>query len=74
MNFKNLSVVKEIRVQGMLAAIDLTKSIDVKNFMEAGLYLVSQTNRIILAPPLIMSEEMLQMAMNKIFQVLKENS
>jgi taurine--2-oxoglutarate transaminase len=67
--FKN---VKEIRVKGMLAAIDLTKSIDGKKFFEKGIYLVSQTNRIILAPPLIITADELKIAMKAIFDVLKE--
>lgn len=71
---KKHPLVKEIRLQGMLAAIDLHKTIDGKKFMAAGLYLVAQTNRIILAPPLIISEELLKKAMAKIAQVLKENA
>lgn len=71
---KKNPLVKEIRVQGMLAAVDLHKSVDGKKFMAAGLYLVSQTNRIILAPPLIISEELLKKAMSKVSQVLKENA
>jgi len=71
---KSLSIVKDYRVHGMLAAVDLNKSVDGKKFMEAGLYLVSQTNRIILAPPLIISEELLRDAMAKVTKVLKENS
>lgn len=70
---KELSIVSEIRVHGMLSAIDLTKTIDAKKFMKNGLYLVSQTNRLILAPPLIISEEILREAMNKLTQVLKES-
>lgn len=71
---KELSIVKEYRLHGMLCAVDLNKSVDAKKFMQAGLYLVAQTNRIILAPPLIISEELLREAMTKITQVLKENS
>lgn len=71
---KTLSLVKDIRVQGMLAAVDLEKSIDGKKFMEAGLYLVSQTKRLILAPPLIIDETLLKDAMARIANVIKENS
>jgi taurine--2-oxoglutarate transaminase len=70
---KKIKLVKEIRVEGMLCAIDLHKSIDAKKFMQAGLYLVAQTNRIILAPPLIISSELLRSAMTKITQVIKDN-
>lgn len=71
---KALSLVKEIRVHGMLCAVDLHKTVDGKKFMEAGLYLVAQTNRLILAPPLIITEDLLKSAMTKIAQVLKENA
>lgn len=73
LKLKNLSVVKDFRVHGMLAAVDLSKTIDAKIFFKAGLYLISQTNRIILAPPLIISESLLTEGMNKIYQVLQEN-
>jgi taurine--2-oxoglutarate transaminase len=69
---KSLKGVKAIRVKGMLAAVDLTQSIDGKKFFEKGLYLVSQTNRIILAPPLVISPMDLKLAMKKIFDVIKE--
>jgi taurine--2-oxoglutarate transaminase len=70
---KALSIVKEIRVHGLLCAIDLHKMIEGKKFFNKGLYLVAQTNRIILAPPLIMSESLLREAMAKIQEVLKES-
>lgn len=69
---KDLNIVKEIRVHGMLCAIDLTKTIDAKVFFENGLYLVSQPNRIILAPPLVIEENDLEDGMNKVYKVLKE--
>lgn len=71
---KELSIVKGVRVHGMLCAVDLNKTVDGKKFMQAGLYLVAQTNRIILAPPLIISEDLLKTAMKKIIHVLKENT
>ena len=71
---KILSVVKEIRVQGMLSAIDLHQTIDAKKFFNKGLYLVSQTNRIILAPPLIMTVSQLIEAMDRLTNVLQESS
>ncbi len=69
---KNLKIVKEIRVKGMLCAVDLNKTVDGKKFMSAGLYLVAQANRIILAPPLIISEALLREGMTKVFNVLKD--
>jgi taurine--2-oxoglutarate transaminase len=69
---KSLPIVKNIRVSGMLCAIDLHKTVEWKNFFEKGIYLVSQTNRLILAPPLIMDQATLLEAMTKISQVLKE--
>lgn len=70
---KTLSIVKETRVHGHLAAVDLHKSVDGKKFLKKGLYLVAQTNRIILAPPLIITEALLREGMNLIYQVLEEN-
>ncbi|MBC7430365.1 MAG: aspartate aminotransferase family protein [Bacteriovorax sp.] len=71
-NLKTLKNVKAIRVKGMLAAVDLTESVDGKKFFDKGLYLVSQTKRIILAPPLIINEEELKTAMKAVYDVLKE--
>lgn len=69
---KSLPNVKAIRSHGMLCAIDLHQTIDGKKFFQKGLYLVAQANRIILAPPLIISESLLKEAMEKLSQVLKE--
>jgi taurine--2-oxoglutarate transaminase len=71
-NLKVLKIVKEIRVKGMLAAIDLNKAVDGKEFFKKGLYLVCQTNRLILAPPLIITPADLKIAMTNIADVLKE--
>jgi taurine--2-oxoglutarate transaminase len=71
---KELSIVKEVRFHGMLAAIDLNKTIEAKEFLKAGLYLVAQSHRLILAPPLIINEELLKSAMQKITLILKENT
>lgn len=73
-NLKALKSVKEIRVKGMLAAVELTKTIDAKKFFDKGLYLVAQTNRIILAPPLIITPADLLKAMDLISDVIKEES
>lgn len=71
---KAFTIVKDIRVKGMLCAIDLTKTIDAKKFFKKGLYLVAQTNRIILAPPLIINENELNEAMKRLLEVLKEEN
>jgi adenosylmethionine-8-amino-7-oxononanoate aminotransferase len=57
----------------MLSAVDLNYSVDGKKFLLDGVYLVSQTNRIIIAPPLIINPDDLKNAMKIIFNVLKNN-
>ncbi|MBC7714972.1 MAG: aminotransferase class III-fold pyridoxal phosphate-dependent enzyme [Rhizobacter sp.] len=69
---KTLKNVKAVRVKGMLAAVDLTSSVEGKKFFKKGLYLVSQTNRIILAPPLIINANELKTAMKAVFEVLQD--
>lgn len=70
----NLKNVKEVRVKGMLAAVELSAPIPWSQFYQKGLYLVSQPTRIILAPPLIINETELSEAMNNVYAVIKENS
>lgn len=72
LRLKDLSIVKEVRVMGLLCAVDLYQSIEGKKFFQKGLYLVSQTNRIILAPPLIITESLLREGMQKVYEVLEE--
>lgn len=72
--FKNHSVVGDIRQKGMLAAVDIKHPIEWKKFYKKGLYLVAHANRIILAPPLIIKEAELKEAMKLISDVLKEES
>ena len=71
--FKKMEIVKEIRVYGMLCAIDLHKTIEAKKFFDHGIYLVSQQNRIILAPPLIIDEYTLKSGMHKIASIIKDH-
>lgn len=71
---KKISTVKEIRQHGMLAAIDLAQTIDGKIFLANGIYLVSQKNRLILAPPLIIDEKTLINTMSKIAKILKDSN
>lgn len=73
-NLTKLKTVKTIRVKGMLAAVDLTHTIEWKKFYDKGLYLVAQTNRIIIAPPLVISPKDMTEAMNRITQVIKEEN
>ncbi len=73
-SIEKLPNVKEVRFKGMLAAIELTHGIDWKHFYEKGLYLVSQTSRLILAPPLIISEAELNEAMNDIHKIIKDSN
>lgn len=65
--------VSTIRVIGHLAAIETNATISAKEFFNEGLYLVAQEKRIILAPPLIINEAELNLAMDKIENVLKRN-
>jgi taurine--2-oxoglutarate transaminase len=71
---KKLKNVSAVRVKGMLAAVDLQKPIEWDNFYDKGIYLVSQPKRIILAPPLIISEVELQLAMKIIYDVISESN
>lgn len=72
-SLKNISGVTAIRVSGHLAAIETNSTISAKEFFNEGLYLVAQEKRIILAPPLIINEKELNLAMDKIENVLKKN-
>lgn len=72
-DLKSLPIVKEVRQIGMLSAVDLNHSVEGKKFLHDGVYLVSQTNRIIIAPPLIINSDDLKNAMKIIFNVLKNN-
>lgn len=65
--------VTSIRVTGHLAAIDTNATINAKEFFNEGLYLVAQEKRLILAPPLIINEKELTLAMDKIEAVIKRN-
>ena len=73
-NFKNHKNVKDVRFHGMLAAVDLHQTVEPKKFFNNGLYLVAQTNRIILAPPLIIDESTLKLGMRKVHDTLGELS
>lgn len=70
---KSLTIVKNIRAKGLLSAVDLNKTVSWKHFFDNGIYLVAQTNRLILAPPLIINEKTIEEGMHKIFDVLKES-
>ena len=70
---KKLQLVKDIRVHGMLCAIDLHETINATKFFDHGVYLVSQPNRLILAPPLIIDENTLKSGLSKITSVIKDH-
>ncbi len=70
-DFEKLPNVTTVRKIGMLSAIELSETIEWKIFFEAGVYLVSQNKRIILAPPLVINPSELNEAMDKIERVLK---
>ncbi len=65
--------VTTIRVAGHLAAIETNSTISAKEFFNEGLYLVAQEKRVILAPPLVINEHELNIAMDRIENVLKRN-
>lgn len=70
---KELKQVKGIRQIGLIAAVDLNQTIDWNHFYQGGIYLVAQTNRIILAPPLIIKSEELKLAMDRLNKIIGES-
>jgi len=71
-DLKQVALVKEVRSIGMIAAIEINKSIDWNIFFDNGIYLVSQTNRLILAPPLIINPTTLEDGLDKIIKIIKD--
>lgn len=69
---KELPEVAEVRFQGMLAAVDLNVDIQWKTFFDKGIHLATQNKRIVLAPPLIITEAELIEGMNRFKLALKE--
>lgn len=69
---KEFPEVESIRVKGMLAAVDLTVDIQWKTFFDKGIHLATQNKRIVLAPPLIITESELVEGINRFKRALKE--
>jgi taurine--2-oxoglutarate transaminase len=67
-----LPEVDSVRVKGMLAAVDLNVDIQWKTFFDKGIHLATQNKRIVLAPPLIISESELVEGMARFKRALKE--
>lgn len=68
------TVVKGYRVKGMLAAVDIHHPVEWKKFYNKGLYLVAHSDKIILAPPLIINEKELNTAMDLLEDVLRNEN
>lgn len=69
---RELPEVETIRYKGMLGAVDLTVDIQWKTFFDKGIHLATQNKRIVLAPPLIITESELIEGMNRFKKALKE--
>lgn len=69
---KEMPEVDVIRSKGMLAAVDLNVDIQWKTFFDKGIHLATQNKRIVLAPPLIITETELVEGMRRFKLALKE--
>ena len=67
-----LPEVETIRSRGMLAGIDLNVDIQWKTFFDKGIHLATQNKRIVLAPPLIITEEELVEGMKRLKKAIKD--
>lgn len=67
-----LPEVESIRSKGMLAGIDLNVDIQWKTFFDKGIHLATQNKRIVLAPPLIITEEELVEGMKRLKKAIKD--
>lgn len=67
-----LPEVVEVRSKGMLAGIDLNIDIQWKTFFDKGIHLATQNKRIVLAPPLIITEEELVEGMKRLKKAIKD--
>ncbi len=70
---KEMPEVETIRSKGMLAGIDLCVDIQWKSFFDNGIHLATQNKRIVLAPPLIITESELIEGMQRLKRALKEH-
>lgn len=71
-SLRSMKEVENIRFKGMLAGIDLTVDIEWKRFFDNGIHLATQNKRIVLAPPLIISEKELVEGMKRFKNALQE--
>lgn len=71
-SLRSMKEVETIRYHGMLAAVDLTVDITWKRFFDNGIHLATQNKRIVLAPPLIITEKELVEGMNRFKNALKD--
>lgn len=72
-SIQSFSCVTKTRQMGLLAAIDLTTTISPQALLNHGLYIVTQTNRLILAPALTISEAELDLGCERLAHVLKSS-
>ena len=65
---------KEIRQIGLLAAIELQKAPSFKDFLNKGLYLMTSSNGVILAPALNYDSKELKSALELLYKILEEEN
>lgn len=70
-NIEKISLVKEVRRIGLLAAIDLNVKMNLKDFLKNEVHLVCQGQRLILAPPYCLSTDELDQGLKNIAQTLE---
>lgn len=69
---KSLPEIETIRSKGMLAGIDLNVDIQWITFFNKGIHLATQNKRIVLAPPLTITEEELVEGMKRLKKAIKD--
>ena len=68
----SLAIVKDIRQVGLLMAIDLEKKPDFHLFTEKEILIAIVGNRLVLAPPYIISPTKLSTLLSRVYKILKE--
>jgi taurine--2-oxoglutarate transaminase len=69
---KKLKGIKEIRRVGMLAAIEHTLTFNFESITKAGLFVVAQNGRLIVAPPLNISKKEFKKGMDRLIKLINE--
>lgn len=64
--FQNLNDVVEVRVKGLLGAIEFKAPVDSKKLFKANFYVQTNKNNLVIAPPYIMSEQLLADSLEQI--------